>query len=136
MPLCVRLIQVGTCALLCCQLDWKNSNGASFGYHYVDYRILHLCVLFFFEHVSARTLTRRVFFHERVTHLSLVRIVLFSILISETIVDVPSGGLYVLIEFPILLYFTYVTNYLIMWYVPIFFCCGLTVVKDRHLSKF
>jgi hypothetical protein len=44
-----------------------------------------------------------------------VRVVLFCILLSETIVDVPSGGLYVLIEFPILLYFVYVTNYIIMW---------------------
>eukprot|EP01127_Copromyxa_protea_P011657 TRINITY_DN2950_c0_g1_i5.p1 TRINITY_DN2950_c0_g1~~TRINITY_DN2950_c0_g1_i5.p1 ORF type:complete len:1521 (-),score=316.91 TRINITY_DN2950_c0_g1_i5:116-4678(-) len=43
------------------------------------------------------------------------RIVLFSILLSHKIVDVTSGGLYVLIEFPILLYFIYITNYIIMW---------------------
>jgi len=46
---------------------------------------------------------------------SVFRVVLFVILITETIVDVPSGGLYVLIEFPILLYFVYVTNFLILW---------------------
>jgi len=46
---------------------------------------------------------------------TIFRVVLFAILLSQQIVNVTSGGLYVLIEFPILLYFVYVTNYIIMW---------------------
>jgi hypothetical protein len=42
--------------------------------------------------------------------------VLFSILVAQTIVDISPGGVYVLIECPILLYFIYVSNYSITWY--------------------
>lgn len=45
-----------------------------------------------------------------------VRVVLFGILLSQQIVDISAGGIYVLIEFPILLYFLFVSNFLFMWY--------------------
>eukprot|EP01126_Amoeba_proteus_P065184 TRINITY_DN9225_c0_g4_i1.p1 TRINITY_DN9225_c0_g4~~TRINITY_DN9225_c0_g4_i1.p1 ORF type:complete len:733 (-),score=78.46 TRINITY_DN9225_c0_g4_i1:77-2179(-) len=43
------------------------------------------------------------------------RIVLFSIAISQVIVDLSPAAIYTLTEFPIILYFIYVSNYIISW---------------------
>eukprot|EP01127_Copromyxa_protea_P017178 TRINITY_DN5206_c0_g1_i1.p1 TRINITY_DN5206_c0_g1~~TRINITY_DN5206_c0_g1_i1.p1 ORF type:complete len:891 (-),score=93.63 TRINITY_DN5206_c0_g1_i1:410-3082(-) len=50
-----------------------------------------------------------------ITTFCICRIILFSLLVTQRIVDVTPGIVYMLIEFPILLYFVYVSNYIIMW---------------------
>lgn len=44
------------------------------------------------------------------------RVVFIALLLSNALLDAPNAVGYILVEFPVLLYFIFVSNYVVIWY--------------------